>query len=119
MTDPVEQIVAWSVELLNQFVANFGDFRATLGVTLGLLVVWWTVNRFRGEGDDPQFSVEKESQAGYTGITLSGVHLVGAVVATVALLLWPVVVEHRALQLALFGVVLVHYTIEKREVGEL
>ena len=119
MTDPVQQIVAWSVELLQQMVANFGDFRATIAVALGLLVLWWTVNRFRGEGADPQFSMEKQSQAGYTGVTLSGVHLVGAVVGVIGLLLWPVLVEYRVLQLALLGVVLVHYVVEKREVAEL
>jgi hypothetical protein len=110
---------AWFVELLDRVVANFGDFRVTAAVALGVLVTYWTYARLRGEGDDPQLSVEQESRAGYTGMTMSGFHLVLAVVAVIGLLAWPYVVASRLLQLVLLVALLVHYLIEKREVSEI
>jgi len=110
---------AWFVELLNQIVVNFDGFRVTLAIALAVLVIYWTYARLRGEGDDPQLSVEQESRAGYSGMTMSGFHLVGVVVAVIGLLAWPVVVASRLAQIVLLGVLVIHYAIEKREVSEL
>lgn len=86
---------------------------------LGMILLWTTLRRVRGEGDDPSIAVSSRSDAGSASFLLSGVHYVGAIAALIAVFAWDAVSQSQLIAGALVGVVALHYVLEKRERGDI
>lgn len=113
--NPVRQIFVWGIEAMTQVAQQWSLVSNVLALLLVGLLIFVTVRRVRGSGEDPNFTYSSESDAGATSISVSGVHYVGMLAVAVAALTWPAPVESPVVLLALGGIVLAHWIVEKRE----
>jgi hypothetical protein len=97
------------------------DVRAIAGILLIGVLLYWTYERFVGEGHDPVVRSSTSSDTGTASILLSGSMAV-ATLAIVAGALFlapiaggPILEDGRAVALGLGGLVVVHWIIEKEE----
>ena len=95
--------------------------RAIGGVLLTLVLLYWTYERFVGEGEDPVIRKQSSSDTGTASMLLSGSMAV-ATVAIIAGALFlapiaggPIVDDGRTVALGLGVLVVAHWIIEKEE----
>lgn len=113
--NPVDTGLRLLADLIDGVLANAALVRSGLALLLGGLLVYWTVMRVFGASDDPSIAYQSSSDVGSKSFHVSGVYLIGGVVAVMALLTWEEFVGNLGLQALLGGAVVVHYVIEKRE----
>ena len=91
-----------------------------VGAVIGVLIlVYWTIERARGQGEDPTIRKSAQSDTGSMSFLVSGYMAVTAVAGTVAaLLLWPgdpLVNDSGAVLFGLGLVAFAHWLVEKEE----
>jgi hypothetical protein len=97
------------------------DLRAIGGLLVVVILLYWTYERFVGEGQDPVVRSSTSSDTGSASVLLSGSMAVGAMAALAAFLLLspmgggPIVENGQGVLLGLGGLVVIHWIVEKEE----
>ena len=97
------------------------DLRAIGGILSLIVLLYWTYERFAGEGADPVLRSSTSSDTGSASVLLSGSKAVMALAGGAAALLLapvaggPVVSSTQPVLLGLGGLVVAHWIIEKEE----
>jgi hypothetical protein len=116
VANPVKQAVAWSVEMLNQIVANWEAVSTGIAIAVGLYLLWTLYQRVFLTDADPSLGYTVESDAGTASVLLSGVKVTLVLTTVIAVLTWPLVLESTPVLIALALANIVHYIVERREV---
>lgn len=116
VANPVKQTVAWSVEMLNQIVANWEAVSTGIAIAVGLYLLWTLYQRVFLTDADPSLGYTVESDAGTASVLLSGVKVTLVLTTVIAVLTWPLVLESTPVLIALALANIVHYIVERREV---
>lgn len=95
--------------------SNFATMSTLVVAALLVYLVYLTGVRLLGDGDDPTASVAAQSDTGSATFLLSGAWLIGAIVAVVSALTWPLAVEEPAFGALLGGSLVAHVIVERRE----
>lgn len=110
--NPVQQIIFWAIEIVDQIAANWGTVGTVLGLAMGvylLLVLYRTWIR----GEDTSIRYRKETDAGAASVQLTGTHVTLTLVTGIALVTWPLPIDSPEILLSLLLAVTGHYYVEK------
>ena len=97
------------------------DLRAIGGLLVIAILLYWTYERFVGEGEDPVVRSQTSSDTGTVSVLLSGSMAVAALAAVAGGLLLapmgggPIVENGQGVMLGLGGLVVIHWIVEKEE----
>jgi len=91
--------------------------RVGVGLAALAVLLFWTIRRLSGDGDDPSISYSSSSETGSKSVLLSGSYAVLGVAGVVGIAFWPELSSGGNVALgAVLGVVVVaHWILEKRE----
>ena len=95
--------------------------RLVAALLISAILVYWTVERFLGEGDDPTLRSSMSSDTGSASVLLSGTKAIAAVAGAAAVLLLapiggvPAVANPAPILAFLGAIVATHWIVEKEE----
>lgn len=115
-TNPVQQIVWWGGEMVDQVGANWSVVSQALAVGI-LVYVLAILYRRMNDDTDPSIRIQRSSGAGSASVLISGVTVTVVGVGAITLLLWPIPIQNLGIAVFLVGLVVVHYYIERKEVS--
>jgi len=95
---------------------NWGAARYVLAMLVIGVLLYWTLERIWGEGDDPTLRMTSSSNTGAMVMLMSGTKAVLVLVGLAALFLGPELLQGNALVIGALGcIVVAHWMFEKEE----